>query len=668
MKVSTFHFMATCLCSALAVSLVASSEAVPVEAAIWAALLCGWALVTQLDWRRRVPNPPTILFWLTMAAFSALGFIGYRDSKDITTILVWFLLGLLPLFSRQALEEKRHWSYFTVLGILSLVAFIATENFLSFIIFLGLAPLLLVWLNASHLRFHLTKGAGADERLPQPYFVSLASSIFAGLAVGALVFFLFPRSFQWQNPFALRGKDSESGYTGKIELGAANIQMSSKTAFVVETPDKNWLAINGPGLYFRANVLDRFDGKTWSNSKLRYTNYISSKSVRQTHAYVDRVVPLRIYRETHSTRAILYPGVLREIQLPRYLQGQLRVDGLRNLERSQSHAIRYAYDVGFSPIKSVPDELSRPVAPVGDASDSALELPEIVANAAWFKSFTRESLPARGSTYLEVVRSLAGYFQSGFRAGYQGESTGTTDLEAFLSKTRYGHCEYFATAGVLALRAAGIPARIVLGYRGGVFNPVSGVLEVRESEAHAWTELLVEGVGWIPLDPTPFIPMVTTNPVLEKLTQLYSAFRFRFERYFVDYNLDTQRAVFADLKIASDTKSRKFPWRAVAVLFLAIFVFGGGYSFAVRKRSARQPLPRFWSYFERQSRRRGISPRLPGESFRVYAQRASAVWPGDLSREVVEALESLIYRADPAPAANRRQINRTLLAKLSQRQ
>jgi transglutaminase-like putative cysteine protease len=667
MKVSTFHFIATCICSALAVLLVASSEAVPVEAALWAAVLCGWSFVTQWDWRRSIAKPPKILFWFTLLAFCTLGFVGYRDSKDIITILVWFLLGLLPLFSRQALEEKQHWSYFTVLGILSLVAFIATENFLSFLIFLGLAPLLLVWLNASHLRFHLTRGAGADERLPQPYFVSLTSSIFAGLAVGALVFFLFPRSFQWQNPFALRGKDTESGYTGKIELGAVNIQMSSKTAFVVETPDKNWLAVNGPGLYFRANVLDRFDGRSWSNSKLHYSNYISSKSVRQTSAYVDRVVPLRIYRETHSTRAILYPGVLREIQLPRYLRGQLRVDGLRNLERSQSHSIRYAYDVGFSPLESITEELSRPGAHSGDWSDSYLEVPKTVADTSWFKSFIRESLPAKGSSYLEVARRVAGYFQSGFRAGYQGESTGTTDLETFLSKTRYGHCEYFATAGVLALRAAGIPARIVLGYRGGAFNPVSGVLEVRESEAHAWAEMHVEDMGWIPLDPTPVIPLVTSNPVLKKLTQFYSAFRFRFERYFVDYNLDTQRAVFADLKIASDNKSRKFPWRAVAVLFIAIFSFGGLYSLIVRKRSTHIEMPKFWTYFERQSRRRGVSPRLPGESFRAFALRASAVWPGELSLEAVDTLERLLYRADSLPAANRRQINRTILAKLAQR-
>jgi hypothetical protein len=173
--------------------------------------------------------------------------------------------------------------------------------------------------------------------------------------------------------------------------------------------------------------------------------------------------------------------------------------------------------------------------------------------------------------------------------------------------------------------------------------------------------------GWLDSPGSdPFIPLVTTNPALEKLTQLYSAFRFRFERYFVDYNLDTQRAVFADLKIASDTKSRKFPWRAVAVLFAAIFAFGALYSFAVRKRSTQLPLPKFWNYFERQSRRRGISPRLPAESFRAYALRASAVWPGEVSREVVEALEQLLYRADSVTAVSRRQLNRAILEKLSQ--
>ncbi|MEZ4742032.1 MAG: transglutaminase-like domain-containing protein [Bdellovibrionota bacterium] len=53
-------------------------------------------------------------------------------------------------------------------------------------------------------------------------------------------------------------------------------------------------------------------------------------------------------------------------------------------------------------------------------------------------------------------------------------------FEAFLSNDKRGHCEYFATASVLMLRSLGIASRIVLGYRGGVYNEVADLFEVKK--------------------------------------------------------------------------------------------------------------------------------------------------------------------------------------------
>ncbi len=52
------------------------------------------------------------------------------------------------------------------------------------------------------------------------------------------------------------------------------------------------------------------------------------------------------------------------------------------------------------------------------------------------------------------------------------------------------------------LRAAGIPARIVIGYQGGEFNPAGNYLTVRQLDAHAWVEYWVAGRGWVSVDPT----------------------------------------------------------------------------------------------------------------------------------------------------------------------
>jgi len=74
----------------------------------------------------------------------------------------------------------------------------------------------------------------------------------------------------------------------------------------------------------------------------------------------------------------------------------------------------------------------------------------------------------------------------------------------FLLREKTGHCEYFATAMALVARAAGIPTRLVTGYRVSERNPF-GYYVVRERNAHAWVEAFVPGKGWTVRDPTPAV-------------------------------------------------------------------------------------------------------------------------------------------------------------------
>ncbi len=75
-------------------------------------------------------------------------------------------------------------------------------------------------------------------------------------------------------------------------------------------------------------------------------------------------------------------------------------------------------------------------------------------------------------------------------------------VDDFLFNTRQGFCEHFASAFTMLARAAGIPARVVVGYQGGEFNPMGGYLIVRQSDAHAWSEVWIDGEGWVRVDPT----------------------------------------------------------------------------------------------------------------------------------------------------------------------
>ncbi|MEO1575640.1 MAG: DUF3488 and transglutaminase-like domain-containing protein, partial [Pseudomonadota bacterium] len=74
--------------------------------------------------------------------------------------------------------------------------------------------------------------------------------------------------------------------------------------------------------------------------------------------------------------------------------------------------------------------------------------------------------------------------------------------DAFLFETRSGFCEHYASSFALLMRYAGIPSRVVTGYQGGELNPIGEHLTIRQSDAHAWTEIWLQDRGWVRIDPT----------------------------------------------------------------------------------------------------------------------------------------------------------------------
>ncbi len=103
----------------------------------------------------------------------------------------------------------------------------------------------------------------------------------------------------------------------------------------------------------------------------------------------------------------------------------------------------------------------------------------------------------------ERARALLDVFRSGFRYSLEPGDVGDQDpLARFLFETRLGHCEYFASSLAVLLRAAGVPSRIVNGYRGGEWNEYGKYFLVRQSDAHSWVEAWIDD-EWQLLDPTP---------------------------------------------------------------------------------------------------------------------------------------------------------------------
>jgi transglutaminase-like putative cysteine protease/protein-S-isoprenylcysteine O-methyltransferase Ste14 len=102
------------------------------------------------------------------------------------------------------------------------------------------------------------------------------------------------------------------------------------------------------------------------------------------------------------------------------------------------------------------------------------------------------------------VDRLAGFFATRFAYSLSLTSADgeARDLARFLETDRRGHCEYFATAAVLMLRQAGIPARYAVGYSVNEYSPLEGQYLARRRDAHAWALAWVDG-RWVDVDTTP---------------------------------------------------------------------------------------------------------------------------------------------------------------------
>jgi transglutaminase-like putative cysteine protease len=77
----------------------------------------------------------------------------------------------------------------------------------------------------------------------------------------------------------------------------------------------------------------------------------------------------------------------------------------------------------------------------------------------------------------------------------------------FLFDLKKGYCDYYATAMTVLARAANLPARMVIGYASGTYDPFNAQYVVRQADAHAWTEIYFTGIGWIEFEPTASQPV-----------------------------------------------------------------------------------------------------------------------------------------------------------------
>jgi transglutaminase-like putative cysteine protease len=322
-----------------------------------------------------------------------------------------------------------------------------------------------------------------------------AARIAAGMALmGApimlVLFLLFPRMAPlWGVPN--NNPTGTSGLSDDLRVGdVARLALDDSIALRVRfdsPPPPAALT------YFRGPVLSRFDGRRWTQ-QLEPT----ALSAGLRADLRPRGEPLRyeVTLEPHQRRWLFVLEAATEApELPgnrvrmtsdlQWITQRPIVSLVRY--RAQSHV-----DFGHGPLQDRPSLREFVDLPPG-FNPRTLQLAQDLRRV---HGPGPQNAPALVEAVLERLRT--GGFVYTLEPGVYGQHT----ADEFWFDRKAGFCEHFASAFAVLMRAMDIPARVVTGYQGGELNGVDGYWTVRQRDAHAWTEVWLQGRGWVRVDPT----------------------------------------------------------------------------------------------------------------------------------------------------------------------
>jgi transglutaminase-like putative cysteine protease len=251
-------------------------------------------------------------------------------------------------------------------------------------------------------------------------------------------------------------------------------------------------------LNVRSQVYDRFENDRWRRDPQSFEDHVLERGVLELPTPRFGVDPIR-----------------QTIEVVRTLDATLpHAPGLRRLRFPGERVRRYADDVFVLPqalqahtTYSVDSELTlmerRYALAQQRAYDSYLDTTSLSGRQrALAQRVTEGSSGARAKAL-----ALEAFLRSEYEYSYDTiAQQGYTPLDRFLFETKRGHCEYFASALAMLLRAVDVPSRVATGFSLSAPNPITGYYEVKALDGHAWVEAFVDG-RWIMLEPTPFYPL-----------------------------------------------------------------------------------------------------------------------------------------------------------------
>ena len=611
-------------------------------------LLFGWRLLAI--YRPGLMPPKWLLLSIVIiTAIATLFHYGTLFGKTAGTAILAILLGI------KLLESRKHRDYMLLVA---LSFFIIVTNFL----FSQTIPTVVYMLiTVVVLVMSLIFINQDDAPLELQHRLRLALKFIAQALPIMLVFFvLFPRipGPLWKLP-----DDAKSARTGLSETmtpgDIARLIESDAVAFRVNF-DSRPPAQNR--LYWRALVLWYFDGRSWERGKRNINPWPTMEGLGSP---VDYTVTL----EPHERTWLFGLDMPEQAPNNAYYNNNFELRVRNKINSLQQYSLKSFLDYRIQQ-KLSQWERSAGLKLPANANPRTLELG---------RQWRRELRDPQAV----VDRALRHFNQNDYVYTLEPPLTpGFDSVDQFMFDTRRGFCEHYASSFTVLMRAAGIPARVITGYQGGTFNPVNNYLTVRQSDAHAWSEVWLENQGWVRIDPTGAIaperiernldaalPEDAFRPLhmrmdvglYKQLSFYWDAIDNRWKQWVIGYDTDVQQRLLADLFNRDidygDIMFMLVVSAAVVVLILSLFIF------RPRKQREKDPYRQLYEKFCRILARKGVL-REPHEGPLSYAQKAGIALPEQQTN--IDMLTRLYINARFRSSTSPRQLDqmRTLLRRL----
>ncbi|WP_342051538.1 MULTISPECIES: transglutaminase TgpA family protein [unclassified Cupriavidus] len=465
----------------LALVLAPQARTLPVSVSLLLVVLMAWR---WLLWRQRAPLPSrTMLAVIAMLVLATAAALVWQAGGSLGRDLCVALLGafvILKLLECRALSDATMVTQLSFYLLLTL--YLSDQPF-----WLALYSMAIgAWVLRNWLLLHHPEARGRLAIWPL-----LGRMALIGLPWALFLFVLFPRLDHplWRLPQS--ESTGKTGITDTMRPGSiGELIRSTEIAFRADMAGD---PLPPSALYWRALVLWRYDGQQWRT--LEQQRLMRAAPALRDDA-LDAAAPpgMRDYSVTLEASQQSWLYLLdRGVALSGMPEARISYDGeffaRAPIDRPVRYRARSAFDRGTEPPATLPPRIRA----------LALELPDGNPRSRALAARWAEQFPDPWQRVQAALRVFAG---EAFYYTLSPPPLGSQQVDSFVFDTHRGFCEHYSSSFVFLMRAAGVPARVVTGYQGGEYNTIGRHYIVRQSDAHAWAEVWIDGRGWVRVDPT----------------------------------------------------------------------------------------------------------------------------------------------------------------------